>query len=327
MKTFIKVFIVSFLCFFVAASFGVVASLKENDMNISENIGFGYAGKQEFSRVLVNKLEKEPKAEEVFESLEEAVQNSNRVNFLLLGMEDIRTDTILLVSFNEESKIADLVSIPRDTYVHRKGYNAGDQRKINAVYGNHGVDGVMQTVSYILDGIPIHHYAMIDYDGVIEIIDLFGGVEVDVPFDMKYWDDTDDPPLNIDLKKGRQVLDGKNALDFMRWRKNNDRKGYIDGDLGRIKAQQQVLGSLSRKMSDNLLTVVTRGYHYLDTDMGIIDLIKYGKGAIGMNKDNITFHTLPGEADYRTIDKRLYSYYVYNQKGIKDMLEDIYNVK
>lgn len=327
MKTFVKVFFVSFLCFFVSASFGVFASLKKNDMDIGENIGFGHSEKQDFSRALVNKLEKEPKSEESFSTLDEAIKNSSRINFLILGMEDTRTDTILLASFNEESKKADIVSIPRDTYIHRKGYGAGDQRKINAVYGSHGVDGIKQTVSYILDDIPVHHYAMIDYDGVIKIIDLFGGVEVDVPFDMKYVDDIDDPPLNINIKKGRQILDGKNALDFMRWRKNNDNNGYIDGDLGRIKAQQQVLDSLSKKISENLLTVITRGYHYVDTDIGIMDLISYGKNAIGMEKGNISFYTLPGQPDYRPINKKIYSYYVYNQKEVKAMLEDIYNVK
>src|SRR5690606_1573862 len=106
-----------------------------------------------------------------YSSFQEALKHSPRVNVLVLGMEDVRTDTILLASFHRDAKKIDIISIPRDTYIHRKGYNGGDQRKINSVYYSHGVKGVMQTVSYILEDIPIHHYAMIDYDGVISIVD------------------------------------------------------------------------------------------------------------------------------------------------------------
>jgi LCP family protein required for cell wall assembly len=327
MKTFIKVFIVSFLCFFIAIFLGIVTSLKANNMDISGNIGIGYAEKEQLSKVLLTKLETQPKEEKSYSSFQEALKHSPRVNVLVLGMEDVRTDTILLASFHRDAKKIDIISIPRDTYIHRKGYNGGDQRKINSVYYSHGVKGVMQTVSYILEDIPIHHYAMIDYDGVISIVDLVGGVEVDVPFHMKYDDPTAKPPLNIDIKKGRQTLDGKRALDFIRWRKNNNNDGYVDGDIGRIKAQQQLLQSLSSKISDNLLSVITKGYNYVETDMGLFDIISYGRNAIGMDKSNIKFHLLPGESDLRPINRRVYSYYVYNQKEIKSLLEEIYNVR
>jgi LCP family protein required for cell wall assembly len=327
MKTFTKVFIVSFLCFFIAIFLGTVTSLKVNDMDISENIGIGYAEKEQLSRILLTKLETEPKEEISYKTLEEALRDSSRVNFLVLGMEDVRTDTILLVSFNKESKKIDVISIPRDTYIHRKGYNGGDQRKINSIFYSHGASGVMQAVSYILEDIPIHHHAIIDYEGVINIIDLVGGVEVDVPFDMKYSDPTAKPPLNIDIKKGRQTLDGKNALDFIRWRKNNNNDGYIDGDIGRIKAQQQLLEGLATKISDNMLSVITKGYHYVETDMGLFDIISLGRNAIGIDNSNIKFYLLPGKSDFRSVNGKVYSYYVHNQKEVKKMLEEIYNVE
>ena len=50
-------------------------------------------------------------------------------------MEDIRTDTIIFASFDPDTKKVNVISIPRDTYIHRKGYNIGEQRKINAIYG------------------------------------------------------------------------------------------------------------------------------------------------------------------------------------------------
>lgn len=200
MKSFIKVFIVSFLIFFLAIYAGSASYIQEN--NLDANIGFGFYKDENISKSLLNKLETKAKSPKVYKSLNEAIEDESRVNFLIMGLEDVRTDTILLASFNGDSKDLEIISIPRDTYVHRKGYNSGDQRKINSVYYSHDVEGVMKTVSYLLSDIPIHHYIMLDYEGVISIVDAVGGVEVDVPFNMKYEDISSNPPLDIDIKKG-----------------------------------------------------------------------------------------------------------------------------
>ena len=327
MKTFAKIFIVSFFCFFVALYMGSALYLKENNLDVSENIGFGYAEKEDVAKTLINKLETAPKEEKSYKTFEEALGDNIRINFLILGMEDVRTDSILVASFNRDTKKVDIVSIPRDTYIHRKNFNSGEERKINSVYYSHGVEGVMKTASFILEDIPIHHYIILDYDGVQKIVDIVGGVEVDVPFDMKYKDPTANPPLNIDLKKGIQTLNGKEALDYMRWRKGNNKAGYIDGDIGRIKAQQQLLTSLTVKAKDNILPILTKSFKYIESDLNLLDILNYGRNVIGIKKENITFTTLPGKSDLRPINKRIYSYYVYNQKEVRSMMEEIYNVK
>lgn len=327
MKTFTKVFIVSFLLFFIAVYAGSATYLRKENLDVGENLGFGFYEKEDLTKVLINKLETKPKEEKIYKSLEEAYLDGSRVNVLILGMEDVRTDTILLASFNKDSKKVDVISIPRDTYVHRKGYNGGDQRKINSVYYSHGIEGVKKTVSFILEDVPIHHYVLADYVGVEKLVDTVGGVEVDVPFDMKYSDPTANPPLNINIKKGLQTLDGKNALDFIRWRKGNNKTGYIDGDIGRIKAQQQFLGSFLNRAMGNILPVITKGIKYVDTDISLIESLSYGRSAIGIEKDNIKFLTLPGKSDIRPINKKIYSYYVHNQKEVVDLLEKIYNVR
>ena len=63
-------------------------------------------------------------------------------------------------------------------------------------------------------------YVIVNFDGIAAIVDAIGGVDYDVPFDMKY----DDPSqnLHIDLKKGQQPLDGKQIVGFLRWRHNNE---------------------------------------------------------------------------------------------------------
>ncbi|MDR7870955.1 MAG: LCP family protein [Tissierellaceae bacterium] len=327
MKTFIKVFIVSLLFFFVAFYIGAGANIENNKSEIGEDIGIGFAENINISDNLLQKLEVEAKEPQEFDSLEEAFEKSNRINFLILGMEDVRSDTIILASFCQDSKKFDLIAIPRDTYVHRKGYNDGEKRKINSVYYDHGIDGVKQTVSYILPDIPIHHYVMIDYEGVEKVVDIVGGVEVNVPFHMKYKDPTSKPPLDINLKAGLQTLDGKQSLDFIRYRKGNNRMGYVDGDLGRIKAQQDFLKAFVLKAKDNIIPVITKGLRYVKTDMGLIDALSYGRKTIGISSEDIEFVTLPGKSDLRAVNKKIYSYFIYNDREIKSMLEKIYNVK
>ncbi len=327
MKSFMKVFIVSFFIFFFAVYAGSATYLKKKNLNVRDNLGFGFYEDVDIAESLLNKLETEPKEPKIYKSLSEAVEDDSRVNFLVLGMEDVRTDTILIVSFNQDSKDVEVISIPRDTYVHRKGYNSGDQRKINSVYYSHDIDGVIKTASYILNDIPIHHYLKVDYEGVKMIVDTVGGVEVDVPFEMKYKDISANPPLDIDLKKGRQILDGKNSLDFLRWRKGNNETGYIDGDLGRINAQQKFLYSLAVKAKENFIPVIYKVYKYVNTDMNLVDMVSIGRNAIGIKEEDINFRTLPGKSDMRLINRKIYSFYIHDQIGVKEMLEDIYNVK
>ncbi|NLY44463.1 MAG: LytR family transcriptional regulator [Tissierella sp.] len=327
MKTFLKVFIVSFLFFFVAFYIGANVYIQQNNEKLEGNIGIGFAENINVPETIISKLEVAPKEPEEFGSLEEAFLNSNRINFLILGLEDTRSDTIILASFCQDSKRFDLIAIPRDTYVHRKGYNDGEKRKINSVYYDHGVDGVKKTISYILPEIPIHHNVMIDYEGVEKIVDLVGGVEMDVPFHMRYRDPTSKPPLDIDIKAGNQILDGKQSLDFIRYRKGNNRTGYHDGDLGRIKAQQDFLKAFASKAMDNAITVITRGLKYVDTDVKFLDALSYGRNIIGISSEDIQFRLLPGKSDFREVNRRIYSYYIYNDRDIKTMLEEIYNVK
>jgi len=328
MRTFSKVFIISFICFFIAISIGSYSYIKEKNIEFEGNINIPLMDKMDISKTIVKKLETETKEPEVYSNLKEAIEKGNRVNFVILGMEDIRTDTIIFASFCPDTKKVSLMNIPRDTYIHRKGYNTAEQRKINSVYGEHGVEGVKKTVSHILDGVPIHHYVMLDYKGVEKIVDGLNGVEVEVPFNMKYKDPTANPPLNIDIPPGKQVLDGKSSIEFLRYRKGNNKKsGYIDGDLGRIKAQQRFIQSFIGKASENILTVITKGFNHVKTDINLIDTLSYGRKAIGMNNEDFEMLTLPGKAEFRKINKKVLSYFIYDKIEITKLLEKIYNVK
>lgn len=319
MKTFFKTLLVSILFFSLAYSLGSFYSLRNN------NVGFyNYSNIEEGKKLNTNIIDVEEnhvksKKQEEFKDLKTALSKSSRKNFLILGLEDIRTDTMILASFDREASLLDLVSIPRDTYIHRKGYDTGPQRKINAIYHVNGIQGVKQAVQYIVD-IPIDNYIIIDFQGVKEVVDLVGGVEVDVAFHMKY--------KNIDIKEGKQVLNGDQALGFIRWRKNDDNKiNYFDGDLGRIKAQHEFLKSLLSKSKDNALELTRKAMDYVETDLGVLESIKLARDGKGIEDKNINFYTMPGDHEFRRINGQLNSYYIFDGDGGKELIEKIYNVK
>ncbi len=269
------------------------------------------------------------KNEEPKDPLQKAIALSKRVNFLLMGMEDIRSDTMIFASYDPKAKKIDMISIPRDSYYYTKGYEHADQRKINAVYGRKKVEGTKKAVEEILGQVPVHNYIMIDYKGVEKIVDSIGGVEVNVPFHMEYYDPTDKPPLRIDIPKGKQVLNGEQSVKFLRFRHNNDMTvGYRDGDLGRIRAQQQFMKSAIKKsLSLKLINVVNTAFDYVKTDVKLSDALGYAAGLIGFDVDNISMTTLPGDAEYRTYGNQERSYFIHDPVKVKELMMKLYDVQ
>jgi LCP family protein required for cell wall assembly len=143
-----------------------------------------------------------------------------------------RTDTIMLVHVSESGGKPVLISIPRDSYVPIPGHGSN---KINAAFALGGPKLLTQTVEQVT-GLHINGYLEIGLGGFAGMVDALGGVELCVPRDMQ------DDKAGIDLKKGCQVLDGKNALGYVRSR-------YEDplGDIGRANRQRQFLGALMKQ--------------------------------------------------------------------------------
>ncbi|QZY54748.1 LCP family protein [Crassaminicella profunda] len=319
MKTFLKIFAIAFFCFIVAIGAGVLVFSKfykepPTDVVVSDT------GKIDNTEIVDSNGEEE--VEEEKSELEKLIENSKRVNFLLLGMEGARTDTIVFASFDPESKNVDLVSIPRDTYYERKGYNAADEKKINAAYGDDGVEGTMSAVSNVLGGVPIHHYVKVTYTGVERIVNSLDGVKVNIPMNMDYDDPYAKPPLHIHLKKGTQSLDGKHAIQFLRFRKGNNGGGYPDGDLGRIKAQQQFMkAAMGKVLGFRLPVVANTVFKYVKTDMELSDMGVMAKNAIGMKKENLKAYSLPGKA----ANQNHLSYFLHDQNEAENLMKEIYS--
>lgn len=307
MSRFIRVFLFSLVCFSLAAFLGITAYSKIFDTHplpIPED--------------QVDKLNLDSD-----NPFDKSVLEGKRLNTLLLGVNENMTDTIMLASFNIETKDIDVISIPRDTYHHRDGYNGPAEKKINAIYNTVGIEELIDNVQEVLgEKIPIHHYAIIEYQGVKEMVDLVGGVRVDVPVDMKYEDPYDDPPLKIRLSKGVQVLDGEEAMQLLRFRKNSDGTGYINGDLGRIETQQEFVKAFAKKaIGLKLPNIIKAGIENVDTDVKMSQGISYASRLVGIESENINMVMIPGEDKYINGT----SYYIHDESETKKLLRKIYN--
>ena len=144
-------------------------------------------------------------------------------------------------------------------------------------------------------GIDLDYYVRVDYKIVKEYVDLIGCVEVDVPQDMHYEDPTADPPLYIDIKKGKQVLDGDKSLQFLRFR-----KGYKDQDIGRIRAQQQFIQATMKQSLKpgniiKLPQIISTYYKYVDTNIPLDQIMVYAAKAKDFSSENMEMATIPGE--------------------------------
>lgn len=249
---------------------------------------------------------------------QEKINDSDRVNVLLFGTDGQRADTLIFLSYSKEDRDVAMLTIPRDTKHNVKGMDGLGQDKINAVFcfpgNNGGSDNQRKAIEKIL-GVPIHYYIKVNYGGLESIVDTIGGVEIDVERDMNYDDRWATPELHIHLDKGLQVLDGNKAMQYIRWRKNNNGTG--DSDLERTKRQQEFLIAVVKKsFGINIIEVVNLSYDYVKTDMNLRDLLYYATELIGFDLDSINKYSLPGEADY--------TFYYQDVEKTKEVMKEIY---
>ena len=217
---------------------------------------------------------------------------SNRIYVLLLGTDDgdsddfdkdvpKRTDAMLLVSFDPENSQVSVLSLPRDTRVTIPGRRGHDE--INAAYAYGGVPLAKRTVATLIQ-VPINHYMQVDWQGFIKVVDMLGGVDLDVEQNMDYEDPYAD--LKIHLKKGKQHLNGEKAGEYVRFR--HDEMGAI----GRVERQQTFLNALANQACTvgnmvKLPVIIGTASEYVKTDMTFIQLVKaanclrlFGEGGV-----------------------------------------------
>ncbi|MBD5153734.1 MAG: LCP family protein [Oscillibacter sp.] len=241
---------------------------------------------------------------------------------LLGGLDDENggSDTNLLVAVDAKSGKIDVVSLPRDTLLNV----SWSVKKLNNAYHHGGFTQTMSEVSRLL-GIPVDHYITVDLKAFVELVDAIEGVDFEVPLDMDYDDDWQN--LHIHIPQGFRHLDGKEALQVVRWRQNNDGTGYATADIGRIGTQQAFLTAAAKQMLqisnwDKIHTYAEIFQKWVGTDLELANLIWLGEQALTAGSDNITFHTLPGDgAGYYKGG----SYYVLDPEATLEMVNTYFN--
>lgn len=244
------------------------------------------------------------------------------INALVVGVNDNLSDTMIYVKYNVENGRIAMMSIPRDTYVTNE-YCIG--HKLNAIYRGKNIVPLVEEIQEQI-GVKIDYYLVFQADMLIDMVDSIGGVEVDVPFAMKYDDPTQD--LHINIPKGKQVLDGKNAEGYVRFRHNNDMTvGYAMGDLDRTKVQQEFIKIfistvLDPKNITKIPDLINIAGEKTKTNVTIREALKYVTDATKINTSNIYSLTAPGEA--KTIDGL--SYFLLDKQESRSVIAKEFNL-
>lgn len=230
-----------------------------------------------------------------------------------------RTDTIMLCTIDTKAERISLLSIPRDTLVN----DSYAVPKINGTYGVYGsgekgmqalMDAVQQLIGFRPDG-----YVLVDLDAFVQLVDLMGGVEFDVPMDMNYSDPAQ--ALTINLSEGLQTLNGEQAMGLVRFR-----SGYALADLERVNVQrdfiaacmdQWVTPGLVLKAKD-LLSVVAEN---VTTDLTTANLAWCAGAIIRCDTAQIATNTLPGYAAMWNGG----SYYIVHPFDTVELINEHYN--
>lgn len=201
----------------------------------------------------------------------QAFDDADDMTFLVLGCDRdytkggkrvvrqaARSDMMMVVRADFKNNMIRGVSIPRDMVVPIPGKW---KDKINAAHAYGGPELAKKTVEETLD-VPIDEVIVLNFDAFKSMIDLVGGVDVDVERDMKYRDRAGG--LDINLKKGPQTLDGENAMGYVRYRKG-------DSDFKRQERQKHLMLSLKDKLVAKPLLIPDVANETVELFGGVLD--------------------------------------------------------
>jgi LCP family protein required for cell wall assembly len=222
------------------------------------------------------------------------------------------SDALMLVRIEPAEQRATALQIPRDTYAE---YTENSYKKINGAVSALG--GTAQLCSFLSEsfGIEINGYVSVDMEVLPSLVDSVGGVEIELGEPLVYNDPEQE--LYINIPAGKQKLDGKSALHFIRYR-----SGYVRGDIGRMDAQKVFLASLGKKVRSldtiDLARLASAMLPKIETDLTLSQAISFTKIISDIPDENITFVTLPG--DEAVAEKSGASYYSISAPAAEEIL-------
>ena len=237
------------------------------------------------------------------------------------------TDTMLLASYDVTNQKATVMSIPRDTMVNV----SWDVKKINSVYnmnggGDKGLKALYKEISQLV-GFEPDYQVIVEWEAVGKIVDAIGGVYFDVPYDMNYHDPYQD--LVIEQAKGYRLLNGDDAMQVIRWRKNDDGSGV--GDDGRMGIQQDFLKAVIKQMMTpanvlNIGKISTVFQESVETDLSFQEILWFGQQAVsgGLSVENVEFLTMPwyGAGAWSRSYQQNLSYVIPKAKDLLDIVNN-----
>ena len=243
------------------------------------------------------------------------------------------TDTMLLASYDVTNQKAAVMSIPRDTMVNIPY----DVKKINAVYnyggqGEKGIQALYKEIAQLV-GFEPDYQVIVEWEAVGKIVDAIGGVYFDVPYDMDYHDPYQD--LVIEQAKGYRLLSGDDAMQVIRWRKNDPGSpyGYTTGvgDSGRMGIQQDFLKAVIKQLMTpaNVLNIGKLSKVFqesVETDLSFQEILWFGQQAVsgGLSVENVEFLTMPwyGAGAWSRSYKQNLSYVIPKANDLLDIVNN-----
>ncbi|MEE0409185.1 MAG: LCP family protein [Clostridia bacterium] len=235
------------------------------------------------------------------------------INVLVMctDADGLRTDAIMLASYDTEKNTINMLSLPRDLRM----YVGNRYQKINAAHAfsvDGKIGGALGTCEAVsrLTGVPINYYIDFSFSTMEKVMDNIGPVTFTIPdlygdgVGMVYDDPTQD--LHINLPPGTYELNGEQVVHLLRYRKGNEdpvtgiRKGYINGDEDRIKVQQDFVKALVEQklnlaLINKLPSIFSDVMSEVDTNLTVGDVIKYSKYLVNFTSAGIRSETVPGD--------------------------------
>ncbi|MDO4732597.1 MAG: LCP family protein [Bacillota bacterium] len=241
------------------------------------------------------------------------IQSERALNVLIVGSDENpelgisgRADTIILAQVRLDEPSLFLLSLPRDTLVEIEGHG---RDKLNHAYG--GIELLRSTTEQLLN-VPVDYYAVTDFNGFENIVDVLGGVEIEVDKRMYY--QTYDGL--IDIEAGLQTLNGEQALQYVRYRQD------ALGDITRVGRQQKFLKALVEKCTSStgvfkLPQLLVEIGKMVETDLPGPYLFRLGLSMLSLQAENIESSTLPG--DFVTIQGA--SYWQLEEDQLQELIQ------
>ncbi|NEQ51195.1 MAG: LCP family protein [Leptolyngbya sp. SIO3F4] len=228
------------------------------------------------------------------------------------------SDTMLLLRFNPRTGQLVVMSIPRDT----RALVNGVLTKINEANLDGGPALTAESISDLLGGVAIDRYVRINVQGVEKLIDALGGVTVNVPKDMKYQDDSQH--LYINLKSGQQTLDGDQALQFLRFRYDDN------GDIGRVQRQQTMMRAVIEQTLNpstiaRLPKILSVIQSHVDTNLSVEELVALVGYGSQTSRSDVQMLMLPGS--FSSPEEFVRSYWLPSYAQIDTMVEQYFGLE